>query len=77
MTLRVESLKKSSYINKEGVFILSKSKRKRKGKDLPKTISEMSGSRGTWGSVKPITKIVPDKTKYKRKVKHKKLDFSF
>lgn len=34
-------------------------------------IGKMTKSRGTWGAIKPVTKVVPDKTKYKRKQKHK------
>ena len=30
--------------------------------------------RGTWGGLNPVTRIVPDKTKYTRKVKHKGRD---
>lgn len=41
-----------------------------KKKKHPKTIGEMTGSRGTW-QMNPVTKIVPDKKKYSRKQKHK------
>jgi len=27
--------------------------------------------RGNWGLVNPITRVIPDKTKYNRKTKHK------
>jgi len=27
--------------------------------------------RGSWGNIKPVTVIIPDKTKYTRKTKHK------
>lgn len=30
------------------------------------------GIRKDWNGVNPVTKIIPDKTKYKRKEKHKK-----
>ena len=32
--------------------------------------------RRDWNGVNPITKIIPDKTKYTRKKKHKNFDFS-
>lgn len=44
----------------------------KKKKKKPTTIGEMCGSRGTWGAIKPITRVVKDKTKYTRKKKHKK-----
>jgi hypothetical protein len=34
-------------------------------------IGKMTKSRGTWGAIKPVTKIVPDKKKYSRKEKHR------
>lgn len=47
---------------------MSRTKKDRKKK---KTIGAMCGSRGTWGAINPVTKIVPDKKKYNRKKKHK------
>ena len=32
--------------------------------------------RGSWNGINPVTKIIPDKTKYTRKKKHKNFDFS-
>lgn len=32
--------------------------------------------RRDWNGVNPVTKIIPDKTKYTRKKKHKNFDFS-
>jgi len=47
----------------------------KKKKKQAKTIGEMCNSRGTWGGIKPVTKVVPDKTKYSRKRKHKGGDY--
>lgn len=33
----------------------------------------MTKSRGTWGDIKPVTKVVQDKTKYNRKKDKQKL----
>ena len=32
--------------------------------------------RQTWGDVNPVTKVIPDKTKYSRKHKRKEEDFN-
>ena len=32
--------------------------------------------RRSWNGINPVTKILPDKTKYTRKKKHKNFDFS-
>ena len=32
--------------------------------------------RGSWNGINPVTKIIPDKTKYTRKKKYKNFDFS-
>lgn len=43
-----------------------------KKKNKAKTIGTICGSRGTWGAVNPVTRVVPDKkNKYSRKTKHK------
>lgn len=34
-------------------------------------IELMKSIRGTWNGVNPITKVIKDKTKYTRKIKHK------
>lgn len=34
-------------------------------------IELMKSIRGTWNGLNPVTKIVKDKTKYTRKIKHK------
>lgn len=39
-----------------------------------KTIGKLAGSRMTWG-ISPVTKVVKDKTKYNRKVKHRGGDY--
>ena len=28
--------------------------------------------RGSWGNIRPVTMVIPDKTKYTRKSKHKR-----
>lgn len=33
--------------------------------------------RGTWGTVNPVTKIIPNKKAYSRKVKHKPTLFEY
>lgn len=38
---------------------------------IKSNIKLMKSIRGTWGNIKPITKIMKDKTKYSRKIKHK------
>jgi hypothetical protein len=38
---------------------------KKKKRKKPKTIGQMTNSRGTW-AIKPVTQVVQDKTKYKR-----------
>lgn len=38
---------------------------------IKSNIELMKSIRGTWGNIKPITKIMKDKTKYSRKIKHK------
>lgn len=45
-------------------------KRSGKKRKEPKTIGEMTNSRGTW-EINPVTKVVKDKKKYTRKEKHK------
>jgi len=35
------------------------------------TIEAIRKVRGTWGNVNPVTRVVPDKTKYKRHPKYK------
>lgn len=40
--------------------------------DKNKKKENMKKYRTTWGILNPVTKIVPDKTKYSRKSKHKK-----
>lgn len=48
------------------------SKSKKNKKDKAKTIGAMCGSRGTWGALNPVSRVVPDKkNKYKRQPKHK------
>ena len=43
---------------------------KRVQKPKPKTARKLK-TRGSWGSVNPVTKIEKDKRKYNRKQKHK------
>ncbi len=42
--------------------------------DKNKRKENMKKYRTTWGILNPVTKIVPDKTKYSRKKKHKRKD---
>ena len=43
-----------------------------KKRTTEKTYLELSKSiRKTWGNINPITRVVRDKTKYTRKIKHK------
>lgn len=48
---------------------------KPKYKETYSTYDSLKSVRGTWGTVNPVTKIVPDKTKYNRKKYNKKLDY--
>lgn len=51
------------------------SKKKNKKKDKVKSdmtfLDAIQSQRGSWNGVNPVTKIIPDKTKYFRKKKHK------
>lgn len=48
----------------------------KKFRTKPKTTEELAKTiRRDWGNVNPVTRIMPDKTKYNRKQKHKKGDF--
>lgn len=42
-----------------------------KKKKKPKTIGELTNSRGEW-KLNPVTKVDKDRSKYDRKAKHKK-----
>ena len=54
---------------KEGLIVI-----KQKYKETFSTYDFLKSVRGTWGAVNPVTKIVPDKTKYNRKKYNKKVD---
>lgn len=49
---------------------MKKNKKKKKT-----TIDYLSKIRNSWNGINPVTRVVPDKTKYSRKQKHKK-DYS-
>ena len=34
----------------------------------------MKSIRGNWNGINPVTKVIKDKTKYTRKIKHKKIN---
>lgn len=44
----------------------------KKKEDKNSTYEAARHLRGSWNGVNPVTKIIPDKTKYSRKKKHKK-----
>ena len=47
-----------------------------KKKETNPTYEAARHIRRDWNGVNPITKMIPDKTKYTRKKKHKNFDFS-
>lgn len=48
---------------------MSKKGKKSKSKSW---VEIFEGERKDWGAINPVTRIIPDKTKYNRKKKHKK-----
>ena len=47
-----------------------------KKKETNPTYEAARCMRGDWNGINPATRIIPDKTKYTRKKKHKNFDFS-
>ena len=51
------------------------SKKKNKKKDTVQSditfLDAIKSQRGSWNGVNPVTKVIPDKTKYSRKKKYK------
>jgi hypothetical protein len=50
-------------------------KKKKTSKTDP--IEAVRASRGSWFGVNPVTKVIPDKTKYSRKEKHKNAKYDW
>lgn len=51
------------------------SKKKKKKLDFLDIYNLHKSIRKDWGNIKPVTKVIPDKKKYKRKSKHKERGF--
>ena len=47
-----------------------------KKKETNPTYKAARRIRRDWNGINPVTKMIPDKTKYTRKKKHKNFDFS-
>ena len=58
-------------MNKKEVIQMAKKKKDTVKSDMT-FLDAIQSKRRDWGNLNPVTRVVPDKTKYSRKEKHKK-----
>jgi hypothetical protein len=58
-------------MNKKEVIYMAKKKKDTVKSDMT-FLDAIQSKRRDWGPLNPVTRVIPDKTKYSRKEKHKK-----